>query len=79
MTITKYDFANKFMYYGHNYQSGFIFEVWKDEPRLAKHFDSKFSRLYNEYGTMAFFRWFMELSDGNKVKLFDYVEENYTP
>ena len=66
---------NKFMYFGHNYPSGFILKVW--EGSLGKHLESKFHSMYERYGTMTFFRWFMELDDLNKDILIEWIETNY--
>lgn len=65
----------KFMYFGHNYPSGFITKVW--EGSLGKHLEDKFSNMYHTYGTMTFFRWFMELDEGNKARLIEWIEANY--
>lgn len=65
----------KFMYFGHNYPSGFITKVWKGS--LGVHLESKFSDMYQRYGTMTFFRWFMELDGGNKEILTSWIEANY--
>jgi len=71
-----------FMYFGHNYPYNFIFEVWggsplSEEPSLAKHLQDKFSVMYERYGTMTFFRWFMELDGRNKEILVEWIDQNY--
>ena len=65
----------KFMYFGHNYSSGFISKVW--EGSLGNHLQEKFNAMYHDYGTMTFFRWFMQLDEGNKAKLTEWIEANY--
>jgi hypothetical protein len=65
----------KFMYFGHNYPHGFITKVW--EGSLGVHLEAKFSSMYQRYGTMTFFSWFMELDEGNKDRLTSWIEANY--
>lgn len=65
----------KFMYFGHNYPQGFITKVWQGS--LGQHFQDKFSSMYQRWGTLTFFRWYMELSDDNKEILNDWIEANY--
>lgn len=65
-----------FMYFGHNYPSGFITEVWKGS--LGQHFQDKFSSMYQRHGTSTFFVWYMELSDNNKEILNNWIETNYS-
>jgi len=82
MSNTKFGSTLNFMYFGHNFPYDFIYKVWggtygQKEPCLSKHLNDKFSAFFKDYGTMTFFRWFMELDDTNKKKLFDWVEANY--
>ena len=72
---TKQDHTDNFMYFGHNYNHDFISKVWGDG--IAKHLQSKFSRMYEQHGTMTFFRWYMELDNRNKVQLMTWIENNY--
>lgn len=67
------------MVFGHNYPHNFIQTVWADNPNLARHLEEKFNKFYSNYryGTMTFFRWFMELDGGNREKLVTWVNENY--
>ena len=69
--------AIKLMYFGNNYPHDFIDQVWDMNKHLAEHLKIKFGAMYSNYGTMTFFRWFMELSDGNKTMLINWISENY--
>jgi len=64
-----------FMYFGHNYESDFIIKVFGNH--LGNHLQSKFNTMYSKYGTLTFFRWYMELDNGNKELLNNWIEQNY--
>jgi hypothetical protein len=74
-----------FMYFGHNYPHNFIAKAWAgketltedDEYSLADHLTKKFHTMYEKHGTLTFFRWYMELDNGNKEILNDYIADNY--
>ena len=74
-----------FMYFGHNYPHNFIAKVWagketlteEDQYSLADHLTKKFHTMYEKHGTLTFFRWYMELDNGNKAILNSYIEDNY--
>jgi hypothetical protein len=67
------------MYFAHNFGYNFIEEVWKSEPNMANHLRSKFNSYAQQQGngTNGFFRWFMELDNGNKETLTDWIGANY--
>lgn len=71
------ELINKVMMFGYNYPPNFIAKVWEDEQNLANHLQSKFSDFYQRVGTMAFFRWYMELDNGNREKLVNWIDNNY--
>lgn len=77
--MTNFEAVNKFMFFGYNFQHNFIEEVWKSEPSLANHLRSKFDSFAKQLGsgTMGYFRWFMELDNGNKEQLVNWITENY--
>lgn len=66
---------SNFMYFGHNYPHDFISKVWGGS--MADHLSAKFHQMYSTYGTMTFFRWFMELDGYNKSILTEWVSANY--
>lgn len=67
--------TRNFMYFGHNYPSNFISQVWEEE--MANHLQSKFKSIYEYRGTLTFFSWFMELDSENQEILIDWIEKNY--
>ena len=76
--MKKVEIVSKFMMFGYNYPSNFITEVWgNNHGSMANHLQGKFSDTYARVGTMAFFRWFMELDQQNKEILVDWIEANY--
>ena len=66
-----------FMYFGNNYPHDFIEKCWNYDKRLADHLRDKFSDFYLRYTTYTFFRWFMELDEGNKIHLLEWITHNY--
>ena len=67
-----------FMYFGHNYPYDFIKKVWSEDLNLAQHLLNKFNSMYENYGTMTIFRWFMDLDKENQEILINWVENNYS-
>jgi hypothetical protein len=69
---------NKVIMFGFNYPHDFIEKVWGDDPRMANHFKSKFSSIYERHGaSAAFFKFYTELDGGNQAKIEDYIRNNY--
>lgn len=69
---------NKWFYFSMNYTYGFIEKVWGDTPMLAEHLRGKFEglcRYHDSYGAMNAF--YAELDWDNRVKLMNWVMENY--
>jgi hypothetical protein len=75
--MTNQEAITNFMYFGHNFPYNFISKVWGEENSISNHLQSKFDAMAERYSTMTFFRWFMELDNGNKDILTDWVEKNY--
>lgn len=73
--MTNQEATRNFMYFGHNYPSNFISQIWGEG--MANHLQSKFHSMYERKGTMTFFSWFMELDSTNQEILTDWVEKNY--
>ena len=71
------EIITKFMLFGYNYPNNFIAKVWEDNPNMANHLQGKFSSCYDRFGTMAYFRWYMELDNENREKLTNWIELNY--
>ena len=60
------------MYFAHNFPFNWIEGVWADEPYLVSHFNDKWKG-----GTQGFFDFYMNLCEGNKEKLEQWIEDNY--
>ena len=73
--MTNQESTRNFMYFGHNYPSNFISQIW--EEGMANHLQSKFHSMYERKGTMTFFSWFMELDSTNQEILTGWIEKNY--
>jgi|TARA_R110000787_G_scaffold16014_1_gene49049 hypothetical protein len=73
--MTNQKSITNFMYFGHNYPSDFISQVWGEG--IANHLQSKFHSMYERKGTLAFFSWFMELDGGNQEMLTTWINKNY--
>lgn len=68
----------KWNFYCYNFEPNFIEKVWADETLLAAHLRSKFNALYHHYGAMGVMpAFYAELDNDNKVKLLEYILENY--
>ena len=76
---TRHDNTINFMYFMSNYRQGFIFDVWKDDSRLATHLNNKFTVFCyeSESSASAFVKWFYDLDRDNQCKLLEWVNENY--
>tara|TARA_R110000803_G_scaffold167356_1_gene230571 strand:+ start:133 stop:366 length:234 start_codon:yes stop_codon:yes gene_type:complete len=73
--MTNQEAILNFMYFGHNYPSNFISQVWGEG--MANHLQSKFHSMYERKGTLTFFSWFMELDSTNQGILTNWIEKNY--
>jgi hypothetical protein len=73
--MTNQEATRNFMYFGHNYPSNFISQIWGEG--MANHLQSKFHSMYERKGTMTFFSWFMELDSTNQEILTNWIEKNY--
>lgn len=73
--MTNQESTRNFMYFGHNYPSNFISQIWGEG--MANHLQSKFHSMYERKGTLTFFSWFMELDPTNQEILTDWIEKNY--
>ena len=68
----------KIMVYAYNYRSNFIQEAFKDDPRLADHFQAKFNARWTpEKATEAFVTLFLDMSGDNRIKLAKWIDENF--
>jgi hypothetical protein len=69
---------NKFVMFAFNYPPNFIADVWSDDPGMAEHLQSKFSGYYDRFGSDAVMnRFYVELDHENKIKLEEWVINNY--
>ncbi len=67
-----------FMYFAYNFPPNWIFKVWGEDTALCNHLLAKMRGYrYSGNGTEKFFKFFMELSDGNKAKLCKWIDANY--
>tara|TARA_R110001606_G_C15324569_1_gene644953 strand:+ start:1211 stop:1444 length:234 start_codon:yes stop_codon:yes gene_type:complete len=71
------EYTINFMYFAFNFPYKFIEDVWADNPSLSKHFRDKFNSLAERNVSMTIFKWFMELDNGNKTILLNWIEKNY--
>lgn len=68
-----------FTYFTANFPPTFIDECWKGESWLIEHIKTKFKPAQGS-GFMSkgdFMNWFMELDEKNKIKLLNWIDENY--
>jgi len=69
---------HKFVYFSYNYPNDFIKKVWDGNENLIKHLESKFSNIYDKYGSQqVMFRFYTELSGGNQKELENWIITNY--
>lgn len=67
----------KFAFYNYNYEYNFIRKIWGD-TYLEEHLLGKFNAAYKRYGAMgAMLGFYAELDSTNKVKLLEYILQNY--
>lgn len=67
----------KFAFYNYNFEYNFVKKVWGEGP-FADHLQGKFNYMYDKYGAMgALLGFYAELDSSNKVKLLEYILENY--
>ena len=74
------DQIENFMYFAYNYPMGWIQSVWGDGSSLANHIEAKWNNLNKRNGmggTANFFNLYMELSQGNREVLAEYISINY--
>ena len=64
-----------FMYFANNYSIDELNNMFK-VTSAPDHLKSKFSNQH-ESGTPALFTWLMQLSDGDKESVFNYVQSVY--
>ena len=69
-----------FMYFANNFPHNWIEEVWQNDVRLSKHLKGKWNSMNQSNqlgGTVNFFKLFMELDNGNRNTLCDWIAKNY--
>lgn len=67
----------KFVFYNYNFEYNFINKVWGKGP-FADHLQGKFDAAYKHHGAMgALLGFYSELDNSNKVKLLEYILNNY--
>ena len=64
--------VTKFMRFAYNFPSQWIEGVWAGEPRLVTHFNNKWKG-----GTNGIFDFYMNLDEGNKERLEQWIDANY--
>lgn len=70
----------RFMYYANNFNYNWIEDVWSDNTHMCKHIMGKWNdlnRRNEDGGTSNFFTLFMQLDDGNRLVLLDWIKKNY--
>jgi len=69
-----------FMYFANNFPHDWIDKVWQNDVRLSKHMKGKWDSMNQSNqlgGTVNFFKLFMELDNGNRNTLCDWIANNY--
>lgn len=75
---TEFNAMKKIIYFGLNYPHNFIEMVWADEPNMVNHYKSKFTDLYQKYGSMGVFNAFFTYLDNEaQSKLANWIVQNY--
>lgn len=70
--------VRKVILFGYNYPQGFIYRVWEGDDNLIKHFESKFTDLYERYTSNGVFNaFYCNLSNDNQDKLTKWILANY--
>ena len=70
-----------FMYFANNFRHDWLDCVWKKDTSIHGHLNKKWRNLCssNQYGgTANFLTFFMQLDDGNKEMLLDWISKNYS-
>jgi hypothetical protein len=72
----------KFLYFIANFPRNFIEKCWEDDSLLREHLTEKFlginkNETYVTLGNML--KFMFELNNGNQMKLFKWIDENYNP
>lgn len=70
-----------FMYFANNFHHDWMDSIWKPETSIHTHLYAKWRNLCisNTYGgTANFLTFFMQLDEGNKEILLDWIKQNYT-
>jgi hypothetical protein len=77
--MTNSQAITNFMFFANNYSFTQLSAMFK-VTSAPQHLKDKFNDLARRKGsgTDAFFAWFMELGQGNKDAVIEYINENYS-
>lgn len=69
--------VDSIIWYGWNYDYGFIAKCWNSHGSLTPHLEDKFSYLVQKHGRNAFFIFLSELDDTNRELLYRFIVNTY--
>jgi len=79
MTTSETALTRKVILYSFNYEPQFIAKAFADEPRLAEHFQCKFSAYYNRFGNgeQAFLWLWTSMSHNHQDTLASFIDRTF--
>ena len=72
------DDIDSIIWYGWNYDYGFIAKCWDNYGSLTLHLEDKFSSCVHKYGRNAFFMFLSELDDSNRELLYRFILNTFS-
>ena len=66
------------IWYGWNYDYGFVAKCWNNHGSLTLHLEDKFSHCVHKYGRHAFFMFLSELDDSNRELLYRFILHTFS-
>lgn len=72
------DDIDSIIWYGWNYDYGFIAKCWNNQGSLTLHLEDKFSHCVHKYGRNAFFMFLSELDDSNRELLYRFILNTFS-
>lgn len=72
------DDIDSIIWYGWNYDYGFIAKCWDNHGSLTLHLEDKFSDCVHKHGRNAFFVFISMLDNGNREILYKYILKTFS-
>ena len=72
------DDIDSIIWYGWNYDYGFIAKCWDSHGSLTLHLEDKFSHCVHKHGRNAFFMFLSELDDSNRELLYRFILNTFS-